>query len=60
MLNADVIIRPDVGHISSTAFTQIDDCVALGREATERVAEHIRTTIENWKGQGGSYSDVTT
>lgn len=58
ILNADVIIRPDVGHISSTAFTQIDECVALGREATERVAEHIRTTIENW--QGGTYTDGTS
>jgi NTE family protein len=53
MLNADLVIRPDVGHISSTAFTQIDDCVALGREATEQVADLIRSTIEDW--QGGAY-----
>jgi NTE family protein len=52
ILNADVVIRPEVGHISSTAFTQIDECVALGREACERVAEHIRNTIENWQGGG--------
>lgn len=53
ILNADVVIRPDVGHISSTAFTQIDECVSLGREACERVAEHIRNTIDEWR-DGGS------
>ncbi|KEO81936.1 patatin-like phospholipase family protein [Tumebacillus flagellatus] len=58
MLDADLVIRPDVGHISSTAFTQIDEAVRLGREATERVAELIRSTIDDWKE--GAYSDVTT
>jgi NTE family protein len=55
MLDADVVLRPDVGHISSTAFTQIDECVLHGREAAERVAEHIRNTIEDWKG--GAFPD---
>lgn len=55
ILSADVMIRPDVGHISSTAFTQIEECIALGRESAEQVAELIRTTIDNW--QGGDYDD---
>lgn len=54
ILDADVVIRPDVGHISSTAFTQIDDCVRLGREACEQVAEHIRKTIDDWTSGGGA------
>lgn len=58
MLDADIVIRPDVGHISSTAFTQIDDAIRLGREATEQVAELIRRTIDEWKG--GAIQDVTT
>ncbi|HEU4963067.1 MAG TPA: patatin-like phospholipase family protein [Bacilli bacterium] len=52
ILNADVVLRPDVGHISSTAFTGIDDCIARGREATERVADLIRKTIDEWEPRG--------
>ncbi|ARU62398.1 esterase [Tumebacillus avium] len=57
ILNADVIVRPDVGHISSTAFSNIEEVIAHGREATERVAELIRKTIDEW--QGGEYADGT-
>jgi NTE family protein len=48
MIDADIVVRPDVGHISSTAFTGIDECIVRGREATERVAELIRSTIDGW------------
>jgi NTE family protein len=58
MINADVVIRPDVGHISSTAFTHIEECIRIGREATEQVADLIRTTIEEWKGR--EYENGTT
>jgi len=50
MLNADVMIRPDVGHISSTAFTQVDECIERGRDAARQVADLIRMTLDNWKG----------
>ncbi len=49
ILNADVIVRPDVGHISSTAFTNIEEAIACGRQAAERVAELILKTIAEWQ-----------
>jgi NTE family protein len=50
ILNADILIRPDVGHISSTAFTQVEETIALGRKAAEEMADIIKRTVENWKG----------
>lgn len=49
ILDADVVIRPDVGHISSTAFTQVEECIEEGRKATEMVIDHIWQTIDDWK-----------
>lgn len=51
ILDANVVIRPDVGHISSTAFTQVEECIIEGRKAAETVVDHIRHTIEEWKGE---------
>lgn len=51
MLDANIVIRPDVGHISSTAFTQIEECIEEGRLATEKVVDQIWQTIEAWKGE---------
>ena len=49
MIDADIIVRPEVGHISSTAFVGIDECIEHGRQATEQVAELIRETIDRWE-----------
>lgn len=51
ILDADVVVRPDVGHISTTAFVQIEECIQEGRKAAAKVVDHIRHTIENWKGE---------
>jgi NTE family protein len=49
ILDADVVIRPDVGHISSSAFTQVEECIEAGRKAAETVIDHIWQTIDEWK-----------
>ncbi|MFC4766052.1 patatin-like phospholipase family protein [Effusibacillus consociatus] len=51
ILDANVLIRPDVGHISTTAFVQVEECIEEGRNAARQVMGHIRQTIENWKGE---------
>ncbi|BCJ85138.1 patatin-like phospholipase family protein [Effusibacillus dendaii] len=51
ILDASHVIRPDVGHISSTAFTQIEECIERGRQAALEAVEPIRQLIEKWKGE---------
>jgi NTE family protein len=50
ILDADIVICPDVGHISSTAFTNVEETIALGRKAAEEMADQIRRLVEDWKG----------
>ncbi|GAX90411.1 patatin-like phospholipase family protein [Effusibacillus lacus] len=51
ILDADIVIRPDVGHISTTAFVNVDECIEEGRVAARKVLDHIWQTIEEWKGE---------
>lgn len=53
ILDADLVIRPEVGHISSTAFTQVEETIALGRQAAEKQVEAIQELIKEWKEKVG-------
>lgn len=51
MLDAQVVIRPEVAHISSTAYTNVDECIEEGRKAARLAIDQIFTMIEEWKGE---------
>ncbi|MEN6413473.1 MAG: patatin-like phospholipase family protein [Veillonellales bacterium] len=41
----DVLIRPEVAHISPSSFQSIDECVALGEKAAEAMLPEIKRLI---------------
>lgn len=47
---ADVIIRPKVQDISSTAFTKIEECIRYGEEAAREQIPLLKNLIEEWQG----------
>lgn len=51
MLDADFVIRPDVGHISSTNFMHVEECIDEGRRAAEQVVDQLRVLIDAWEGE---------
>lgn len=48
MLSADLVIRPDVGHYSSIAYSGIQEIIAEGEKAALDNVERIKELIENW------------
>ncbi|MFD2371238.1 patatin-like phospholipase family protein [Brevibacillus sp. GCM10020057] len=49
MLAADHVIRPDVGHYSSIAYTGVEEIIELGEKAGREHAQRIQELIENWE-----------
>lgn len=43
----DVIVRPDVAHISPSSFDTTDECIALGETAAIEVLPQIRRLLES-------------
>ncbi|MDU4959961.1 MAG: patatin-like phospholipase family protein [Sporomusaceae bacterium] len=43
----DVIIRPDIAHISPSSFEQTEECVALGAAAAREMLPQIRSQISS-------------
>lgn len=50
-LDVEVMIRPAVSHISLSAFSQVDECVDQGIQATEKMLPQIWESIYNWRGE---------
>ena len=48
-IQADVLIEPDVEHIFSSRFDMVDECYALGYQATIEKIDDIKKVIENYK-----------
>ncbi|CAM5787872.1 MULTISPECIES: patatin-like phospholipase family protein [Brevibacillus] len=48
ILSADLVIRPDVGHYSSIAYTGIEEIIALGEQAALEYVDKIQEMIANW------------
>jgi len=46
---ADLVIRPMVGHISSSTFTNIEECIEAGRQAGMAALDEIRVIIRAWQ-----------
>lgn len=51
-VDADIMIRPDVGRFSSTAFTNIDQIIEEGRKAAQQMVPHIQNRIAEWRKYG--------
>lgn len=43
--SCDILIQPDVAHISPSSFDSIDECVAIGEQAAEAVIPEIRRLL---------------
>jgi len=56
VLHADVMIRPDVGHYSSTAFTNIEEIIEAGRIAAQEAIPSIKEKIAEWRFRNDSTS----
>ncbi|TCP30483.1 NTE family protein [Scopulibacillus darangshiensis] len=50
-LNADVVIRPNVGQFHSKAFTSIDEIIKIGEDTAREQLPEILNAIKNWKEQ---------
>ncbi|MED4600619.1 patatin-like phospholipase family protein [Paenibacillus validus] len=42
---ADMVIRPEVGHIAAFDFTRWQECIEAGEKATERIMEELKRQI---------------
>ncbi|MCF6095042.1 patatin-like phospholipase family protein [Microaerobacter geothermalis] len=51
ILNADFLIRPEVGSYSSTDFNHIQEIISLGEVAALETVESIKERIDQWKGE---------
>lgn len=47
--HCDILVQPDVSHISPSSFESMDECVALGEQAIESVIPEIKYLIESKK-----------
>ncbi|WP_257350576.1 patatin-like phospholipase family protein [Pseudalkalibacillus decolorationis] len=52
-ISSDVLIRPKVQKFSSSAFTQIDEMIAIGEEETKSKIKDIKSALRNWRKQNG-------
>lgn len=43
----DVLIRPNVAHLSPSSFEAIDECVALGEQAAEALLPEIKRILDD-------------
>lgn len=43
--HCDILIQPDIAHVSPSSFENIDECVRLGEEATEKLMPEIKKKI---------------
>ncbi|WP_248662507.1 patatin-like phospholipase family protein [Fuchsiella alkaliacetigena] len=48
-VEADILIKPKVGHVSPQDLDQAEDCVAAGVEAAWKMMPAIEEAIERWK-----------
>lgn len=49
IIAADLVIRPDVGHYSSIAYSGVEEIMELGERAGEAHVEQIQELIANWE-----------
>ncbi|MGN7470290.1 patatin-like phospholipase family protein [Brevibacillus sp. SAFN-007a] len=52
IIAADIVIRPDVGHYSSIAYTGVEEIIELGEREGAAQAERIQQLIANWEESG--------
>ncbi|MGI6092975.1 MAG: patatin family protein [Veillonellaceae bacterium] len=45
--NCDILIQPDIAHISPSSFEAIDECVRLGEEAASNMMPEIKRIINS-------------
>lgn len=45
--NCDILIQPDIAHVSPSSFEAIDECVKLGEEAADKVMLEIKRIINS-------------
>ncbi|TGV29556.1 patatin family protein, partial [Mesorhizobium sp. M00.F.Ca.ET.186.01.1.1] len=52
IIAADIVIRPDVGHYSSIAYSGVEEIIELGEREGAAQAERIQQLIANWEENG--------
>ena len=45
--NCDILIQPEIAHISPSSFEAIEECVRLGEEAAQKVMPEIKQAVFN-------------
>lgn len=51
IIDADYVIRPKVGHISTLAFTNMQSIIDEGTKAARESINEIKKIIDNWEGK---------
>ncbi|MBM7623804.1 patatin-like phospholipase family protein [Sporohalobacter salinus] len=49
IIETDVLIKPEVGHIAPQDLDRAEECVAAGIEAAQKALPRIRESIERWE-----------
>ena len=49
IIEADVLIQPEVGHIAPKDLDRAEECVAAGIKAAQQALPRIKESIERWE-----------
>ncbi|MFA5537319.1 MAG: patatin-like phospholipase family protein [Bacillota bacterium] len=49
LTGADILIQPDLSHISSTDFSQLEECINIGMEAAKKSVYSIKEALKQNK-----------
>jgi len=53
---ADVVIRPEVGHIPAFDFSRWQECIEAGEAAAERIMDKLKLRLASLRDHPGSHS----
>lgn len=51
MIDADVVMRPDVGHYSTTMFSMAESIIKEGERTGHEMVGHLEALIQQWEGR---------
>ena len=51
IIDADLLLRPKVGHYNTTMFSKIDEIILAGEYHTQQMLGKLKQLIHNWKGK---------
>lgn len=57
MIYADIMLRPEVGHYSTTMFSRVSEIIEAGEKSTQQAIPQIEALIQEWRGKKQNEKD---